>query len=308
MKKVVLFFVVVLCSVGQSFGQKKKDWEIANTKPIIVLLLDDDDTNSAIYNVNVKKYIEEYFGSERIFKFLHEKEFDKAIKKNKEEYTFIGFHNTRVRPMRSNFDVRFSQFYFGISDKSFMSNMGFLIDHTYNLDDDGKYYKLTEFDVKFAINHFKQVIDYNLNLKEDEPLKKANKITFKEMNPNVSELKELTLLVDKNMFNEKFFKQLKESYKYKYEIVESSKIHDIILSNQNGYAFIYPYFKPMALVTSNTVFSTNMYYIYKSEDYIQLFSYLPKFEDNYWLGKSMKDKMIDVKLKDYFEKLNSIIE
>ena len=128
------------------------------------------------------------------------------------------------------------------------------------------------------------------------------------MNPNVNELKELTLLIDKNMFNEKILKRLKESYKYKYEIVESSKIDEIVFSNQKGYAFIYPYFKPMALVTSNIVYSTDMYYIYKSEDYTQLFNYIPKFEDNFLLGKKMKENMIDADLKNYFEKLNSVIE
>ena len=64
----------------------------------------------------------------------------------------------------------------------------------------------------------------------------------------------------------------------------------------------------MALVTSNTFYSTNMFYIYKSEDYIQIFSYLPKFEDNLLLGKKMKEKMIDADLENYFEKLNSVIE
>lgn len=85
MKKVfsLLVFLLTTLSFSQFKAPKKKDWEIANTKPIVILQLDDDNENAAVYNSSIKKYAEEYFGAHRIEKYLPKKEFDKFIKKIK---------------------------------------------------------------------------------------------------------------------------------------------------------------------------------------------------------------------------------
>ena len=82
---------MTMTSFAQFKMPKKTDWEIANTKPIVVLQLDEGDKNAAIFNNYVKKYAEEIFGTSRIEKYLNKKEFDKFIKGNKEKYNFIGF-------------------------------------------------------------------------------------------------------------------------------------------------------------------------------------------------------------------------
>ncbi len=61
-----ILLLLVTISTAQFKIPKKVDWEIANTKPILLLQLPDSDPNAQIFNSNLKKYVEQYFGASRI--------------------------------------------------------------------------------------------------------------------------------------------------------------------------------------------------------------------------------------------------
>lgn len=272
MKKLTSIFILLI--TFSSFAQfklpKKADWEIANAKPIIVLQLDEDDENAAVFNPNIKKYVEQYFGSSRVAEFLKPKEFNKAIKKDKEDFIFIGYKYNK-----SGLSW-FTQIYLGINDVSFMVNGGYL--STVNFEDKSKFLKsavkqFTEADIKFAIATFKNQIDYGVS-HEDLSLKEMKENASKspaELNPSVKELKNLTLLIDKNLVGEKFIKEFSSTYKHKFEFVESSRIEKAILDNEKGVAFIYEYCQP----TARGGFAT-LLYIYKGADLSNIFTYFPE--------------------------------
>lgn len=271
MKKLTAFLLLfmTISTLAQIKLPKKKDWEIANTKPIIVLQLPDTDPNASVFNPSVKKYVEQYFGASRISQYLQPKEFDKATKKNKEDFIFIGYKYNKAG---SNW---FTQIFLGITDVAFMVNGGYLA--TVNYSDKSKFLtsevkQFTEADVKFAIASFKHQIDYGVS-HEDLSFKEMRENAGKtptELNPKVKELKNLTLLIDKNLVKEKFINAFSASYKYKFEFVESSRIEQAILNHEKNIAFVYEHSQP----TARGGYVTSLY-IYKGDDFSNLFTYLP---------------------------------
>ena len=265
-----ILLLLVTISTAQFKIPKKVDWEIANTKPIILLQLPDSDPNAQIFNSNLKKYVEQYFGASRIAQYLQPKDFVKAIGKNKKEFIFIGYKYNKSG------STWFTQIYLGINDVAFMINGGYL--SSVNFEDKSKFMKsavkqFTEADIKFAIATFKIQIDYGVchdDLSFGEMRKNASK-TPAELNPSVKELSNLTLLIDKNVVGEKFVKEFTSTYKYKFEFVESVRIEQAILNNEKNVAFLFEYCQP----TANGGFAT-LLYIYKGDDLSNLFSYFPK--------------------------------
>ncbi|RBA29666.1 hypothetical protein [Flavobacterium tibetense] len=314
-----ILLLLVTISSAQFKLPKKTDWEIANTKPIIVLQLDENDKNAANFNPYIKKYVEEVFGASRIEKYLTEKEFNKFIKGNKEKYNFIGFkYNTKA-------PFTYTNIFFGICGKAFMINSGYLMTYNYNYDAKKstffktKFQLISEADIKFALTTFKNTIDNAMNFENDdfsmsEGMKYSKEATLKSMNPNASKLSNLTLLIDKEMFSEDYIKQFKSEYKHKYEFVDRVRIEKAILDNEKGYAFVYEHFKPMAGKRSDEFveyrYYTILYYIYSSENYEQLFFYVPKSVGGspfaIRIGGVKKDEMVGK--DEYVKRLNSVIE
>ncbi|MCU4187935.1 hypothetical protein M9Q43_02010 [Flavobacterium sp. HXWNR29] len=264
-----ILLLLVTISTAQFKIPKKVDWEIANTKPILLLQLPDSDPNAQIFNSNLKKYVEQYFGASRISQYLQPKEFEKVIRKNKKEFIFIGYKYNKSG------STWFTQIYLGINDVTFMINGGYL--SSVNFEDKSKFLKsavkqFTEADIKFAIASFKNQIDYGVShddLSFSEMRKNGSK-TPAELNPSVKELSNLTLLIDKNLVGEKFVKEFTSTYKYKFEFVESSRIEQAILNNERNFAFVYEYCQP----TANGNFAT-LLYIYKGDDLSNIFAYFP---------------------------------
>jgi len=315
MKKI--FSILLLFVLSFSFSQfklpQKMDWEIAKTIPIVILQLDESDENASVYNTSIKKYAEEFFGADRIEKYLSEKEFKKFIKGNKEKYNFIGFEYNKRK------SLWFTQLYFGITGKVFMINNGFLMSYNYNLDEEkSTFFKSTfqiisEADIKFVLGTFKSDIESGIE-KGDVSLKSLMKeskdVTLKDLNPNSAELKDLNLLIDKDLVDDNFINQFKNEYKFKYELVDRNRIESAILSNEKGVAFTYEYYKPLAGKTKTDNFETSYYaimlYIYKAEDYSQLFSYIPDMSIYGTFSNTKSVSLVDY--KDYVSKLNSVIE
>lgn len=314
---ILLFFVAI--SAAQFKLPKKLDWEIANTKPIVVLQLDEDDKNAANFNPFIKKYVEEIFGASRVEKYLTEKEFNKFIKGNKEKYNFIGFKYNTKPPFT------YTNIFFGICGKAFMINDGYLITYNYNYDEKkstffkSKFQLISEADIKFALSSFKTYIVNGANYDGEDvslgdAMKYSKNATLKSMNPNANKLSSLTLLIDKDMFGEDYVKQFKSDYKYKYEFVDRARIEKAILENEKGYAFVYDNFRPLAGKNSNDFveyrYYTILYYIYSAEDYEQLFFYIPKSSGGgggiMFRGGVKAEEMVSD--DDYVKKLNSVIE
>jgi hypothetical protein len=313
-----ILLLLVTISSAQFKLPKKADWEIANTKPIIVLQLDEDDINSLSFNPYIKKYAEEIFGADRIEKYLTKKEFNKFIKGNKEKYNFIGFKYMTKAPFT------YTNIFFGISGKAFMTNNGYLLSYNYNYDEKKstffktKFQLISEADIKFALTTFKNSID-NGALQEDlsmgEMIKQSKNMSLKTMNPKTSNLKDLILLIDESLLSEDYIKQFKTEYKYKFEFVDKARIEKAVLENEKGYAFVYEHFKPMAGKKSDEFveyrYYSILYYIYSTENYDQLFFYVPKVSAG-GLGKligtgglKQEDMVSD---DEYVKKLNSVIE
>ena len=319
MKKLAFIFIVLMTmtSFAQFKMPKKKDWEISNTKPIVVLQLDEDDKNAAIFNNYVKKYAEEIFGTSRIEKYLNKKEFDKFIKGNKEKYNFIGFKYHLKEPFT------FTNVFFGICGKAFMINGGYLMTYNYNYDEKKstffktKFQLISEADIKFALKSFKTNIEKGVqqeDLSMSEMMKQSKNTSLKSMNPNSNKLKELTLLIDKDMLSEEMVKQFKSEYNYKYEFVDKARIEKTMLENEKGYAFMYEHYKPLSIRHSDDIFEYHyysiLYYIYSSENYEQLFFYVPDvtspLENRFKVGGTKKENMLTN--DDYVKDLNSVIE
>lgn len=310
-----LFSSILLLFVTFSFAQfnipKKVDWETANTKPIVVLQLDEDDINASNFNPYIKKYVEEVFGTSRVEKYLTKKEFNKFIRGNKEKYNFIGFkYNTNK--------FTYTNIYFGICGKGFMVNGGYLMTYNYNYDEKKssffktKFQLISEADIKFALTTFRSTIEKGVlqdEMSMGEMMKQSKNSTLKSMNPTANKLSTLTLLIDKDMFSEDYINQFKSEYKYKYEFVDRSRIEKAILENEKGYAFIYEHYKPMAgKETKDFVeyrFYTILYYIYSAENYEQLFLYVPSMK-GIRLGGLKKEEMVSE--DEYVKRLNSVIE
>lgn len=307
MKKVVLFFVVVLCSVGQSFGQfkmpKKEDFELFSKLPIVVLQSTEDDENAIQYNKYVKKYVEEYFGAERVHAYLSFKEFNKFIKdkSNKNKFSFIGYEYVINRnpskglTMEGIDYVNVHQIFLGICGKSFMTNGGYLSAIVYsdgqkNLLKKNEKFKIDESLMKFALTYFKNQINDVLSGNDA-----SFTFSLSDLNKNAASLKNLTLLVDKNIVDEKFLEDLKKNYSYKYEIVDSERIKKAILENENGVAFFHNHFQPMA----SRQFA-NLLHIYQASDLRVLYFTLPENNSKLQIGKQ---KLIVDDRKDYVEKL-----
>lgn len=70
-----ILLLLATISTAQFKIPKKVDWEIANTKPILLLQLPDSDPNAQIFNSSLKIYVEQYFGASRISQYLQPKEF-----------------------------------------------------------------------------------------------------------------------------------------------------------------------------------------------------------------------------------------
>lgn len=306
MKKLASIFILLM--TFSSFAQfklpKKADWEIANTKPIIVLQLDEDDENAVVFNPNIKKYVEEIFGVQRVEKYLSEKEFNKFIKGNKEKYNFIGFKTNK-----SSSDGWFTSIYFGICGKAFMVNNGFLLMQNYNIDNKKSTFLKTEFkqlseaDINFAIKAFKSQIDYGIQNPDMYSMKEmiANgKKSPKELNPRAKELKNLTLLIDKNLVGKNFENVFTNKYKYSLEFVESTRIDQAILNNENV-AFINEY----VTLTSNGTF-VSLLYIYNAKDCFYIYTYIPE-KSGYFLIDAAKALTTDFS-ENYLNRLNSAIE
>ncbi|MDD3005884.1 hypothetical protein [Flavobacterium sp.] len=310
---ILLFFVAI--SVAQFKLPKKKDWEIANTKPIVVLQLDEDDKNAANFNPYIKKYVEEVFGASRVEKYLTEKEFNKFIKGNKEKYNFIGFKYQTKAPFT------YTNIFFGICGKAFMINGGYLMTYNYNYDEkkstffNSKFRLISEADIKFALNTFKTSIENGVkqeDLSMGDMIKQSKNSSLKSMNPNSNKLKDLTLLIDKDMLSEDYVKQFKSEYKYKYEFVDKARIEKAMLENEKGFAFIYEHFKPMAGKKSDDFveyrYYSILYYIYSAENYEQLFFYVPNVSSGSLFGSGGVKKEDMVSNDEYVKRLNSVIE
>ena len=309
-----ILLLLVTISTAQFKLPKKKDWEIANTKPIVVLQLDEDDKNAANFNPFIKKYVEEIFGASRVEKYLTEKEFNKFIKGNKEKYNFIGFKYQTKAPFT------YTNIFFGICGKAFMINGGYLMTYNYNYDEkkstffNTKFQLISEADIKFALKTFKTNIENGAqqeDLSMSEMIKQSKNTSLKSMNPNANKLSSLTLLIDKDMFGENYVKQFKSEYKYKYEFVDRARIEKAILENEKGYAFIYEHFKPMAGKKSDDFveyrYYSILYYIYSAENYEQLFFYVPNVSSGSLFGGGVKEEDM-VSNDEYVKKLNSVIE
>ena len=91
-----------------------------------------------------------------------------------------------------------------------------------------------------------------------------------ELNPDAKELKDLTLLIDKDLVGESFVKDFSAVYKYKFEFVESARIEQAILNNEKNVAFIFEYCQ----LASNGKFAT-LLYVYRGNDLDNIFSYFP---------------------------------
>jgi hypothetical protein len=306
MKKLISIFILLI--TFSSFAQfklpKKADWEIANSKPIIILQLDEDDENAAVFNPNIKKYSEEIFGAERVEKYLTTKEFYKFIKGNKGKYNFIGF-----KANKSSNDGWFTSLYFGICGKAFMINNGFLLMQNYNVDNKKSTFLKTEFkqlseaDIKFALKAFKSQIEYGIQNPDMYSMKEmiANgKKSPKELNPRAEELKNLTLLIDKNLVGKNFENEFTNKYKYSFEFVERTRIDQAILDDENV-AFISEY----VTLSSNGSF-VSLLYIYNAKDCLNIYTYIPE-KTGYFLIDSVKALTTDFSI-NYLKKLNSAIE
>lgn len=307
MKRFVLIFVFTLCSITQSFGQfkmpKKEDFELVNKLPIVVLLKTEKDENDIQYNKFVKKYVEEFFGAERVHAYLNFKEFNKFIKdkSNKNKFSFIGYEYVINRnpskglTMEGIDYVNVHQIFLGICGKNFMTNYGYLSAIVYpdgqkNLLKKKEKFTIDESLMKFALTYFKNQI--NDVLSGDEA---SFTYSLSDLNKNASNLKNLTLLVDKNIVDEKFLEDLKKNYSYKFEIVDSERIKKAILENENGVAFFHNHFQPMA----SRQFA-NLLHVYQASDLKVLYFTLPENVGKFQIGKP---KLIVDDRKDYIEKL-----
>ncbi|MCO6161732.1 hypothetical protein [Flavobacterium sp. NRK F7] len=303
MKKVfsIILFFVLTFSFSQFKLPQKKDWEIALNKPIVILQLDESNEYASVYNTNIKKYAEEYFGANRIEKYLPYKEFKKFIKGNKEEYNFIGFQYDIVN------HHGFFQIYFGITGKAFMINGGYLSTVIY--EDKSTLFKkvtlkLTEADIKFAVGTFKNEIvnGFQTGDKSLRDLMKESKKSLKEINPTANALKGMTLLLDKDLLGENFINEFSKNYKYKFEAVDKSRIDSAILNNEKDVAFLFEYCRP----SSDSKFYT-MLYIYKAEDNSLLFSYVPDRSSGIGFVDLIKGLTTNYS-KEYVQMLNSVID
>ena len=284
-------FFSMMTSFGQNFDSflEPERLAIATTKPIIVRLLEEDDENAAVYNQSIKKYAEEFFGKDRIEKYLIGKEFINFVtsKKNKDKYNFIGTYNNRsVKPGET-------LLYYGLCGYKIDYNAYFLV-QAYQIQKKEKFYQLTEADIKFTLNLFKQKMQFaiNNNYQSSKEFKKAfvdngmNK-SSKELNPKAKELKDLILLVDKDIADKGATDYIKSNYKYKVEIVDKSRIDSAILSNEKGVAFIYNHDKC----------------IYKTEDLSRIYEYL--FVPVKGYGVYFYSNGFNISLEKYLETLHS---
>jgi hypothetical protein len=296
MRSFLLSFLLfsMMTSLGQNFDSFKEPERlfIATTKPIVVRLLPEDDGNAIVYNRCIKKYAEEFFGKDRIEKYLTDKEFLKFVKskKNKGKYNFIGTYNNKsVKPGET-------LLYYGLCGYKNDFNAYFLV-QAYEIQKKEKFYPLTEADIKFTLSLFKQKMQFalNNNFQSYKEFKEAfvdngmNK-SSKELNPRAKDLKDLVLLVDKDFADKDATDYIKSNYKYKVEIVDKSRIDTAILSNEKGVAFIY----------------NNDKCIYKTEDLSRIYEYLFVPEKGY--GVYFYSNGFKISLDKYLETLHSAIE
>lgn len=234
--------------------------QLATTKPIVIKLLKEKDANAVIWNSNVKKYAEQTFGNDRIYQCLIEKEFRKFVmnKKHKGDYIYLSIYNDlSFKPVKTIL-------YLGFCGYSITSNAAFC-SVIYEVKKREKFHPVTEADIKFSFLLIKNQLDYALennhvSFKEAKvDLLKKYEAPPKSLNPNAKEIKELTLLIDKNIkgFDEdiNFFIT---NYKYKVELVDKNRIDNAILNNEKGIAFIFNIDKS----------------IYKTEDLSLIYDYL----------------------------------
>ncbi|MGV7107942.1 hypothetical protein [Flavobacterium sp. U410] len=293
---VSLFFLSLTTSFGQNFDSflDSEKLALATTKPIVVRLLDENDENSAIYNPNIKKYAEEFFGKERIKKYLVGKEFINFVtsKKYKEKYNFIGTYNNKsIKPGEM-------LLYYGLCGYKIDYNAYFLVED-FDFKEKQKFYLITEADIKFTLSLFKLKMQFALenNFESYKEYKKAfvenamNK-SPKKLNPNAMELKDLTLLVDKDLADENTTDYFNSNYKYKIEIVDKSRIDEAILNNEKGIAFLFNHDKC----------------IYKTEDLSRLYEYLYVPVMGYGVHFFPSKEGFKIDLDQYIKTLHSAIE
>lgn len=110
-------------------------------------------------------------------------------------------------------------------------------------------------------------------------------------NPNAKDLKDLILLVDKNIADKKATDFIKSTYKYKVEVVDKSRIENAILNNEKGIAFIDNIDKS----------------IYRSDDLSRIYQYfyIPKTKVIVHFFGFNDENIID--LNDYIDTLHSAI-
>lgn len=219
--------------------------------------------------------------------------------------------------MNSNNSLSFTQLYFGISGKAFMFNGGYLMSHEFDINKEKStlfktsFYVISESDIKFVLGTFKNQVESNID-KEDVSIrtliKESNNSSLKDLNPNSNELKDLKLLIDKDLSDQTVIQQFKEEYKYEYELVDRDRIETAILSNEKGVAFIYEFFKPLPYFkNSNLNYYTNLFYIFKAEDYSQLFFYVINKNKSLPVSTS-KGRTLVGDNKEYLSNLNSVID
>lgn len=268
--------------------------EILTTKPIVVKLLNENNPNSVIWNSNIKKYAESIFGADRIFKYLDEKEFKKFVTKRKyrDQYLCLSLYYDSSTQIRETI-IYLKSCGYSITYKS----PGPL--EILKAEKNNTYFVLTEADLKMTLTLIKERLDYLLIdnkevfAKAKEDLLKQYKTSSKVLNPSASELKDLTLLIDRKVsgFDDKI-ENLISNYKYKIQLVDKSRIDEAILNNEKGYAFLLNNYKS----------------IYKTEDLHKIYNYLyqPKSGNGVHLYPFHKDFSIDI--EQYLITLHNAID
>lgn len=318
-KTILLLVVSLLTlsqSFGQFKLPKKEDWILASQLPLVVVLKEknlktvEKLTNNGKteelelyiayiddYNTYIKKYVEIYWDKALIHAYMTESEFKnfEGDKKNKKKYTFITSkynnnsskahrkaHANGVFSSNANFTNN-TQISFGIIGEKFPMTdnalaMQFFPDVNQGFFKNSKKHSFRESDLKFCVKYFKNYMN-EITTTDTNLDKMSNKEKVAYMNRNAKELKQLTLLVDKDLVSESFLKEFKKKYKFKYELVDAERVENAILNNEEGYAYFHNHFQPGMNGTNY-----NLLYVYETKDLTMLYFTYPKGQSGFKLG------------------------
>lgn len=303
-------------SFGQFKLPKNEDWLLASQLPIVVVLKEKDVKkvekltkngkteelemyNASVndYNNYIKKYVEIYWDKALIHGYMTESEYKvfEEDKKNKNKFTFISskYNNNSSKAHRkaqangvfsdnANFTNN-TQISFGIVGVKFpMTDNALALQFFSDLDQgffkNSKKHAFRESDLKFCVKYFKNYM-YEITTTDAKFEKMSNKEKVAYMNRKAKELKQLTLLVDKDLVSEGFLKEFKEKYKFKYELVDAERVEKAILNNEEGYAYFHNHFQP-GINGSNY----NLLHVYETKNLTMLYFTYPKGQSGIKLG------------------------